>query len=115
MRTEAKPDGVRVLTFPADIQPLYFFFLVNYLRYPIGFESASLAIGVLGRAKVTPAFEPPDPALVGKDAAFYVPADDKDYDLVYARVDAKAFRIRFTNLKWVAVDDARVPDAIAGL
>jgi len=113
---EAKSGDTFTIAFPQDIQPKYFLFLVNYLRYPKNFDLANRSIGVLGRVVLTKAFGVPDPALIGKQAEIYVPADDAEYDEVYARVETGAvYRIPFTNMIWKAMDEARGPAEIAGL
>lgn len=115
-------NGVLIITFapplahtPA-ITPANFLFLVNYLRYPKHFNLEGRQIGVMGRITVTSEFDYAEPALWGQRAAIYVPADDTDYDLVYAKLDsAGAYRIQFGNMAWKPVTDARLPAAIAGL
>jgi hypothetical protein len=104
------------ITFPADLKPSLIYFLVNYLQYPSEFEVDDRAIGVVGHVILTPAFDPPDPTLVGQAADLYVPRDDRDYDLVYARTrSGRAYAVSFTNLKWKPVGDPRMPDTMAGL
>jgi hypothetical protein len=116
LRIEEKPGDILVVTFPRDIQPAQFFFLVNYIQYPKDFDLEQRSIGVLGHIVITPAFGPPDTALVGKNAEIYVPADDDQYDEVYARVESgAAYRISFTNLIWQPAAEARMPATVAGL
>jgi hypothetical protein len=113
---EAKSGDIFTVAFPQDIQPKFFLFLVNYVRYPKNFDLANRLIGVLGRVVLTAAYGVPDPALIGKQAEIYVPADDDQYDEVYARVDhGAAYRISFTNLIWQPVREARAPAEIVGL
>ncbi len=105
-----------ILAFPNDIQPKLLLFLVNYLEYPKNFDLTHRSIGVLCRATLTSAFGVPETSLVGKKAIIYVPANDTEHDLVYARVESgEAYQIPFTTLIWEGVSDARVPISITGL
>jgi hypothetical protein len=116
LRIAEKPNGVLAVTFPADILPKFLFFMVNYIRYPKDMDDPERSIAVLCRAVLTAAFGLPDPALVGQRAEIYVPADDTDFDLVYARIGSgAAYKISFTNLKWKPVPAARLPVGVAGL
>jgi hypothetical protein len=116
LRIEAKSNDIFVLTFPQDIQPKLFLFLVNYIQYPKNFDLTHRFIGVLGRVVLTPGFGAPDSALVGKLTVIYVPANDTEYDLVYARVESgTTYRIPFTTLSWKMTEDSRMPAAVAGL
>ncbi|MBL6851930.1 MAG: hypothetical protein ISS15_03845 [Alphaproteobacteria bacterium] len=115
-RISARADGAYDIVFPNDIQPKLFFFLVNYIAYPKGFPLAGRTIGVVGHAKITAAFGPPDATLIGKSVDIYLPANDTEYDLVYARLDTgAAYEISFTDLIWRPTDDPRMPSTIVGL
>jgi hypothetical protein len=115
-RVEPRSNDTFVVTFPGDIEPRLLLFLVNYVRYPKGFDLANRSIGVLARAVLTPAFGAPASALVGTRANFYVPANDTEYDLVYAQDESgRAYRIPFTSLRWEPAADARVPETVSGL
>jgi hypothetical protein len=71
----------------------------------------SRKIGVLGRAKLSPAFGIPDSSLNGMSAKVYVPANDKEFDNVYVLLESgKAFKVPFTRLIWESVDDPSIPD-----
>jgi len=110
------PNGDHLITFPSDIQPKLLFFLVNYIQYPKNFDLTQRSIGVLCHTTLTSAFGVPDASLVGKKAMIYVPANDTEYDLVYAKVDsAEVYRIPFTTLIWETTGDARIPNSINGL
>jgi len=116
VKVTAKSDGVLTIAFPDDIPPTILLFLVNYLKYPKDFDLTQRSIGVLGRVALTSAFDLPDPKLLGQRADIYVPADDDQYDLVYAKTETGAvYKIPFTNLRWKSVDTARTPTANAGL
>lgn len=108
--------STEIITLPDDIDPKLFLFLVNYLCYPDAPVAMGRTIGVLGRATVSRGFRVPDPSLIGQPARFYVPADDRDHDVVYANLASTGvFRIPFSNLKWKRTEDARLPDAIHDL
>jgi hypothetical protein len=112
----AKPDGTFVLTFPNDIEPRLLYFLVNYIQYPRDFDLKHRSIGVLGRVVITPAFGAPDPKFVGEQAQIFVPADDSEYDLVYAKLETgEVYSISFTDLIWRRVESARMPHTVGGL
>jgi hypothetical protein len=109
-------DNLFQISFPDDIEPRIFFFLVNYLRYPKDFDLRNRTIGVLGHARLNQAFGIPDSSLDGIRAKIYVPANDKEFDNVYVQLESgKAFKIPFTRLIWESVDDPRIPDQIRNL
>jgi hypothetical protein len=106
-------DGQFRVSFPHDIEPRIFFFLVNYIRYPKEMDLRARRIGVLGRARLSRAYGIPDSSLDGKSARFYVPANDKEFDNIYVQLESgRAFKIPFTRLIWESVDDPRLPDEI---
>jgi len=112
----ARSDDVFVISFPNDIFPRLLYFLVNYLQYPKEFDAKNRHIGVLGRIVLTTACGIPEDRLVGKNAEVYVPANDKDFDLVYLRTeDGEAYAIPFTDLIWKRAQEARRPQTIDGL
>jgi hypothetical protein len=116
LKMEAKSSDTFVITFPHDIEPKLLLFLVNYVQYPKKFDLTERSIGVLGRVVLTAAFGVPDTGLIGKQAVIYVPANDTEYDLVYARLESGGvYIIPFTSLIWKATDDARMPRTVAGL
>lgn len=104
-------DAQRV-TFPHDMPPWMFLYLVNYTHYPKAPDLAGHEIHVAGITTLSPDFELPAQDLYGKRAVFYVPADDADYDNVYARVGAQAWKISFKGTHWEAADDPRWPAAL---
>ena len=90
--------------------------MVNYVRYPKKFDLSHRSIGVLGRVVLTAAFGVPDSALIGNRAVIYVPSNDTEYDLVYARVESgRTYTIPFTSLIWEATGAARMPAEVSGL
>jgi hypothetical protein len=86
-KVTAGSDGRFAITFPSDIEPRFLFFLVNYIQYPKGFALSNRTIGMLSRATLTPAFGFADSTLVRKRAVIYVPSNDSEYDLVYAKIE----------------------------
>jgi len=105
-------QGATRITFPHDIPPKEFSFLVNYLNYPKDYDLAGRSISVTGYVTLTADFHLPDKSLVGKRAVFYIPSDDKDYDLVYIRVGDGTYKNSFASLHWKKVEDPRNPMGI---
>jgi hypothetical protein len=96
---------------PAD-RVLY---LVNYIHYPEGFDMTGRSRVVVAAIKLSEAFAVPQ-SLIGQTANIYVPANDDQYDEVYATVGSgAAFRVSFTNLAWEPVVDRRQSPAVAAL
>jgi hypothetical protein len=109
-------DNFFQISFPDDIEPRIYFFLVNYIRYPKGFDLQNRRIGVLGRARLSPAFGIHDSSLNGIMAKIYVPANDKEFDNVYVQLESgKTFKIPFTRLIWESVDNPKMPNEIRDL
>ena len=100
------------ITFPHDISGKIFSFLVNYLNYPKNFDAKGRSISVVGYAVLSTGFHPPSKALIDQKAAFYVPADDSDYDLVYVRIGDETFEISFAAMHWKKVSDPRIPNGV---
>jgi hypothetical protein len=104
--------GATCITFPHGIPAEQFSFLVNYLNYPKNFDLKTRSILVVGSVILSKDFHPPDKSLIGKKATFYVPSDDKDYDLVYVRIGDETFKNSFASRNWKLADDARIPVGI---
>ena len=114
-RTDIKSDdhGVLRVTFPADIEPRFFCWLINYVQYPKDLGFSSRRILVAGIATIAADFLPSSgESFVGKRILFYIPAHDKDYDVVYGRVDGKSYEYPFSSERWRRVQDPRLPDGI---
>ena len=47
----------------------------------------------------------PDPKLIGQEAVFYVPSDDRKYDVVYVQVGEETFANSFASSRWKKVAD----------
>lgn len=105
-------DSAIRLTFPADLPPPFFAWLVNYVRYPKDFELGMRSIVVLGRTTLSAAFEPPEAKLIGQKAIFYVPADDREYDLVFVRVGAVTYELSFARGEWKVMSSERMPPGL---
>jgi hypothetical protein len=71
------------LTFPADIHSFDYLALINYLNYPIDFPASRHSIDVIGKATLTSDFQGVQESLIGEKALFYIPENDKDFDLVF--------------------------------
>lgn len=113
---EVRADGSRqVASFPHDISPWLFWYLINYARYPKGLDPAGRAILVAGASTLSPDFELPAQALYGRKAVFYVPVDDTEYNYVYARTGADAWKISFESAAWTSVTDPRMPPELESL
>jgi hypothetical protein len=112
VRTEGEMLKV---AFPEDIEPDLFVFLVNYVQYPKNLDAKNPPVTSVGTATLSSDFQLPSPALVGKHATFYIPADDKEYDLLYVRVSGDTYENEFGAKCWRAVKEARIPAAVLGL
>lgn len=102
-------NGSIHVTFPHDIPALQFSFLVNYVQYPKKYDLKGRSISVVGKALITPDFNPPSKGLVGQNATFYIPSNDQKYDLVYVRVGDETFENSFAARRWKRVADSRIP------
>ena len=95
---------------PHDIALL--FFLANYVAYPEGFDPKGREIGAVAEFVLSDATGVPNGAASGEKAWAYVPVDDTEYDLVYARTAGKAaHQISFTDMKWQLRSSPRMPAA----
>ena len=104
MRNEG---GFQRVAFPSDLKPRLLSFLVNYVKYPIGFDLSGRNVLSVGIATVKPDFGAPTPAL-GQRAVFYIPIDDRDHDLVYIAVGDHTYRQSFTDMRWTPTEDRRM-------
>jgi len=105
------PDdkGSTRVTFPHDIPATQFSFLVNYLQYPKNYDLKARSISVIGKATLSPEFHPPGKNLIGQKAVFYIPSDDRGFDLVYVRVGDETFENSFAARRWKKVANSRIP------
>ena len=103
------------ITFPNDIEPHFFCFLINYVQYPKGFNLQSRVILVAGKATIGSAFLPSDHSLIGKRIVFYIPTDDKEYDVVFAQVEGQVYEYPFSSERWRRVRESRLPVGISDL
>jgi len=112
----SRDKSVLRISFPDDLAPENFFFLVNYINYPRDFDLKKRNIGVVARATLTAAFKVPDASFVGKTAEVYVPTEDTEYDLVHVLVsDRSAYRYSFAKEEFEPITDKRMPSTIRGL
>jgi len=100
------------ITFPKDLPPLHFSYLVNYLQYPKSLDLKTHTITVVGKTILTKDFPLPDPKFDGQTATYYIPADDRDYDRVYIKIGADTFENLFSTEAWSKVTDPRVPTGV---
>jgi hypothetical protein len=113
---EVGSDGCLVLKFPYDIDPETFIYFVNYARYPEDIEPGERDIAVVGFATATKEFPGIPKTLIGQRLAFYVPADDTEYDIVFARTEAgETYEIPFAGFSWKKSDTPRVSPAVQAL
>jgi len=104
------------LTFPKDVHPTLFTFLINYLAYPfdLDFKNRTLVVG--GKATLSAAFDGVDSSVVGKKAILYIPQDDQDHDVVYMQTESGInLANSFTEIKWRRVNDARLSSSVRNL
>ncbi len=115
--TEVRPSdgGILRITFPAGIESRFFCWLVNYVRYPKDFDLKSRKILVAGKATIGSDFLPSDRSLIGKRITFYIPTDDKEYDVVFAKVDDQSYEFPFSSERWRPVQEPRLPVGISDL
>lgn len=107
LQIQAIPRGITRITFPRDISADLFAYLVNYLHYPHDFDLTSRFITVAGKTILSADFGPPAKEMLGRNAVFYVPADDQEHDLVFVRVNSATYQISFTDNMWKRVSDER--------
>ncbi|WP_077148246.1 hypothetical protein [Sphingopyxis sp. KK2] len=110
MTVETDDDGVSAVRFHSEIPADVFVFLVNYIHYPNDFDLSGRRISAIGNSVLDKQFGLSGEEFSGKGVRFYVPADDREYDEVYAQIDgARYFRVSFTDLSWTPVSDPRMP------
>jgi hypothetical protein len=105
-----------VLTFPGDIAPWDFAALVNYLIYPIDFDSAGRALVAAGRTTLNADFTGIPESLHGKKAIIYVPENDDDHTVVYMHTETgDYFAGSLNEMVWQGVSEPRLPATIQAL
>jgi hypothetical protein len=110
--SQVEPTLFRI-AFPNDIEPVLFHFLVNYARYPKDIDLSNRTILVLGRVTLDHNYALPNATLIGQKAFIYVPADDKDFDLVYVQTEQGAvFEDSFASSSWKPALNPRFPVGI---
>ena len=104
------------LTFPNDIHPLLFAFLINLLVYPfdIGLKDCSIVVG--GKATLDSSFDGVESSLFGTEAILYVPENDGDHDVVYMRTGSGVVLANsFQEGRWKRTNTSRMPSAVKTL
>jgi hypothetical protein len=113
---DVRPAGaMQKATFPHDLQPWLFLYLVNYAQYPQDLNLEGRTLAVAGAATLTPDFVLPAQAMYGRKALFYVPANDDKFDVVHASAGGEHWEIGLESGEWKQVPDARIPQPVAGL
>lgn len=113
IEAQKKEENLFRLSFPKDIHPMLYTFLVNYLAYPFDlvFKNRSVIVG--GKTTLSAEFEGVDSSLVGTKAVLYVPQDDQDHDVVYMQTESGInLANSFTEIKWRKVNDARLSSEV---
>ena len=108
-----RDEDLYSLSFPQDIHPAIFGFLVNYLAYPMNFALAGRSIIVAGKAMLNSDFQGIPQSLVGKKAIIYIPENDQDYDVVYLQTETgTTLANSFNDGVWREVKDARLSSEV---
>jgi hypothetical protein len=101
------------LTFPRDVHPTVFAYLLNDLAYPMEFDLTGHRIVVAGKSTLSSAFEGIAASCFGRMAIIYLPENDADYDVVYMRTESGvAFAFSFNETVWQPVKDARLSNEV---
>ena len=103
------------VTFPADIEPRFFCWIINYIQYPKDFDLKSRTILVAGSAAMSSDLLPSEQSLLGKSILFYVPANDENNDGVLAPVDSPGSKNPHESERWRLVQEPRIPDGASDL
>lgn len=111
----AGPGWVLRVTFPAGIEPDCFCFLINYAQYPKKFDLKSRSILIAGRATISSDFLPSDQSVIGERILFYVPSEDRDFDVVFAQVKGQSYKYPFSSGRWQRAEEPRLPNGLSNL
>jgi hypothetical protein len=110
---DKRDEDLYRLTFPQDIHPAVFGFLVNYLAYPRNFGLAGRSIIVAGKTMLNSDFQGIPQSLVGNKAIIYVPENDQDYDVVYLQTETGATLANsFSDGVWRKVNNAQLSSEV---
>src|SRR5688500_14801262 len=113
---DKRDDDLFQLTFPKDIHPGHFTFLVNYIAYPFDLDLDDGTVFVGGKTTLSAEFDGVDSSLIGQKAILYIPPDDQDQDVVYMQTEFGInLAISFSELKWKRVTDARLSSEVRTL
>lgn len=111
-----KEESLIRLSFPEDIHPVLFTFLVNYAAYPFDLEMKNRSIIVGGKTTLSTEFDGLDSNLDGQRAVLYIPQDDQDHDVVYMQTESGvSLANSFTETRWRRVTDARLSSEVRNL
>jgi hypothetical protein len=108
---QKKNENLYRLSFPQDIHPVLFAFLVDYVAYPfeLDFENRSITVG--GKSTLSLDFAGIDESLTGQRAIFYLPENDQEGAVVYMRTESEVyFANSFEGTTWERVQDGRLSE-----
>ena len=113
---QKRGDDLFQLSFPKDIHPRLFTFLVNYITYPFDLDLKNRTIVVGAKTTLSAEFDGIESSFVGKKAILYVPPNDQDHDVVYMQTKSgNSCAISFTEMEWRRVNDARLSSDVSSL
>ena len=106
---EIGAEGLLRIRLLDDLDRSLFLFLVNYLHYPEELDLTDRQIAAVGQLRIAEVTGMPADTKPGELTWIYVPTDDQEYDLVYARREnGLTYQISFTDLSWKPVADPRL-------
>jgi hypothetical protein len=104
------------VTFPNDIHPLLFAYLINLLVYPFDIDLKDRSIVVAGKTTLDPTFDGVESPLFGTQAVLYVPENDVGHDVVYMQTDSGiSLANSFHEGRWKRVNASRQSSAVKTL
>ena len=104
------------LTFPQDIHPDEFVSLINYLRYPFGFDLTGRSIVVAGQTTLNSDFDGLPKSVEGEQASLYLPENNERNDLVYLQTESGVTLAKSCNEGvWRRVKEVRLSSAVESL
>lgn len=108
--TEPLDNGCLAIRFPHGIPAHVLEYLVNYIHYPKRLDPTGRDIIALGRRWIEQGKSQPGGPAQAEFVTYYVPEDDHEYDVVYARTDTgNVFAVSFAAEAWERVSAARFP------
>ena len=109
INTTKQNESQYKLTFPNDIHPLLFIFLINYLAYPFNFDLKTHSIVVAGSTTLNADYQGLNQAFIGQKAVFYIPKNDSAHDVVYmVTKQGGSLSLNLTTGDWKDTDQANL-------